>query len=83
MFVLTNHAHVLMRLSANPRARLRDIAEIMGIVERAEQLIVAELEVAGYLDREREGHRNVHRFNAPMREHKSSHLIGPPGSSRL
>ncbi|MBG6181776.1 winged helix-turn-helix domain-containing protein [Arthrobacter sp. CAN_A1] len=52
MFVLTNHARVLLCLSANPRARLRDIAEIMGMAERAEQRIVAELEVAGYLDQE-------------------------------
>jgi hypothetical protein len=55
---LTNHAHVLLCVSRDPTARLRDVAEVVGITERATQRIVAELEAAGYLTRKRDGRRN-------------------------
>lgn len=54
----TNHAHVLFCISEDPDIRLRDIAERVGITERATQRIVAELEEAGYLTHERLGRRN-------------------------
>jgi len=63
---LTNHAHVLMCVSENPNVRLRDVAELVGITERAAQRIIGELEEAGYLTREREGRRNVYRLNGEM-----------------
>lgn len=55
---LTNHAHVLLHIAGNSDARMRDIATEVGITERAVLRIVAELEAAGYLDRERDGRRN-------------------------
>lgn len=55
---LTNHAHVLVVISADPELRLRDIAERVGITERATQLIVKDLTAAGYLAKERVGRRN-------------------------
>ena len=55
---LTNHAHVLVCLSAAPDARLRDVALQVGITERAVQRIVADLEAGGILVRERDGRRN-------------------------
>jgi DNA-binding transcriptional ArsR family regulator len=63
---LTNHAHVLLCVSKNPTIRLRDIAEDVGITERAAQRIVGELEEAGYLVRVREGRRNVYELNTAM-----------------
>lgn len=63
---LTNHAHVLLCVSENPHARLRDIAQMVGITERAAQRIVGELEAADYLEREREGRRNSYRLNTSM-----------------
>jgi len=63
---LTNHAHVLLCVSENPNVRLRDIAEMVGITERAAQRIVTELEDAGYLDRVREGRRNSYLLNTAM-----------------
>lgn len=63
---LTNHAHVLLCVAENPNVRLRDVAAQVGITERAAQRIVSELEEAGYLDREREGRRNVYRLNTAM-----------------
>ncbi|TFC38667.1 winged helix-turn-helix domain-containing protein [Cryobacterium sp. TMT2-42-4] len=64
--LLTNHAHVLLCVVENPNVRLRDVAAQVGITERAAQRIVTELEDAGYLEREREGRRNIYRLNTGM-----------------
>ncbi|MFE9021117.1 helix-turn-helix transcriptional regulator [Streptomyces sp. NPDC007808] len=55
---LTNHARVLLQIARDADTRLRDIATGIGITERAVQLIVADLEAAGYLTRTRVGRRN-------------------------
>ena len=55
---LSNHAHVLVCLARDPDARLRDIADAVGITERAVCRIVAELEESGVITRIREGRRN-------------------------
>jgi predicted ArsR family transcriptional regulator len=70
---------VLLCLHRNPRVRLRDIAETVGITERAAQRIVSDLVEAGYVSRQREGRRNRYILNlsVPMR-HPSQydHEIG-------
>lgn len=58
---LTNHAHVLLTIADEPEARLRDIADRVGVTERAVQGIVADLEEGGYIERERVGRRNRYR----------------------
>lgn len=58
---LTNHAHVLIQLQAEPDLVLRKVAERVGITERAVQRIVHELEEEGFLERERVGRRNHYR----------------------
>jgi DNA-binding IclR family transcriptional regulator len=63
---LTNHAHVLLYLVRNPAARIRDIAEAVGITERAVQRIIAEMAAAGYLDRRRQGRQNTYRLHTGM-----------------
>lgn len=55
---LTNHTHVLVCLARDPDMRLRDVADLVGITERAAQKIVADLEEAGILVREKVGRRN-------------------------
>lgn len=60
---LTNHAHVLLALARDPDARLRDVASLVGITERATQAIVADLEAAEYLARTRVGRRNTYTIN--------------------
>jgi DNA-binding transcriptional ArsR family regulator len=55
---VTNHAHVLVCIAADPTARLRDIADIVGVTERTATQLVKELEQAGYLTKTREGRRN-------------------------
>jgi DNA-binding Lrp family transcriptional regulator len=59
----TNHAHVLFCIAQDPNLRLRDVAERVGITQRATQRIVAELDRDGYLTRERVGRRNVYAVN--------------------
>ena len=60
---LTNHAHVLLAIARDPNARLRDVAETVGVTERAAQAIVADLEAGGYLNRTRVGRRNRYTVN--------------------
>ena len=66
---LTNHAHVLLCIAKDPELRMRDVAAAVGVTERAVQRIVAELEEAGYVLREREGRRNRYqvRTELPLR----------------
>jgi predicted transcriptional regulator len=59
---LTNHGHVLICLARDPEMILRDVADQVGITERAVQRIVAELEEAGYIERIKEGRRNRYRL---------------------
>ncbi len=72
---LTNHSHVLICLDQDPQSRLRDVAERVGITERAVQRIVQDLEAAGVLTRRREGRRNVYRIHRdqPLRHPVEGH----------
>ena len=60
---LTNHAHVLVCIAEEPNIRGRDIAERVGITERAAQSIIADLVGAGYVTRSRQGRRNHYSVN--------------------
>jgi DNA-binding transcriptional ArsR family regulator len=66
---LTNHAHVLLCIAQDPEARMRDMAEQVGITERAVQRIISELEEGGYLLRVKDGRRNRYevRGDRPLR----------------
>ena len=63
---LTNHAHVLLCIAEDSGARIRDIAERVGITERAVQRIVSELETDGYVSRTREGRENRYRIHPDL-----------------
>jgi Winged helix-turn-helix DNA-binding len=89
---LSNHALVLLCVADDPDARLRDIAETVGITERAAHRIVDELVEDGYISRERHGRRNKYevRKHLPLRdpvvsEKKLADLLalvaGPDGQS--
>jgi predicted ArsR family transcriptional regulator len=60
---LTNHAHVLLCVARDPDTRTRDIADRVGITERAAQRIVSDLVAEGYLSRTRVGRRNRYAVN--------------------
>ena len=55
---LTNHAHVLVVVAASPDARIRDIADRVGITQRAVQRILSDLHSEGYIEVHKEGRRN-------------------------
>ncbi len=63
---LTNHGLVLLAIAQNPQVRLRDVAEQVGITERAVQRIVADLADAGYVTRTRAGRRNVYQLHGEI-----------------
>ena len=63
---LSNHAHVLLLLAKEPEIRLRDVAERVGITERAVQRIVADLEQGRYIERVRTGRRNRYKVHPEM-----------------
>ncbi len=63
---LSNHAHVLIYLSEHGDALLREVADAVGITERAVQMIVSDLEAAGALQRTRVGRRNRYRVSGDV-----------------
>ena len=60
---LTNHTQVLLCLARDPHVRLRNVADDVGITERAAQRILADLVKSGYVDRVRVGRRNEYTVN--------------------
>ena len=77
---LTNHAHVLLCIARDPESRVREIANQVGITERAAQGILTDLIADGYATRTKTGRRNHYQVNPQgrLRHPIFSHLaIGP------
>ncbi len=72
---LTNHAHVLIALHANPDLVLREVALQVGITERGVQKIVQDLEDEGFIRREKVGRKNHYQVltQEPLRHPLESH----------
>ncbi len=74
---LSNHAHVLICLASDPDLRLREVAERVGITERAVHNILRDLEAEGLVAREREGRNNHYQLSLdqplrhPLEQHRS------------
>jgi DNA-binding MarR family transcriptional regulator len=68
--LLTGHGHVLVEIARNPTARIRDISAAADLTERTVQVIVADLEAAGYITRTRTGRRTRYSVN---RNHQFRH----------
>jgi len=76
---LTNHFHVLVCLSRDPTSRIRDLADEVGITQRAVQRILAELVEDKALSIRKDGRRNSYTLNPRKRLHhplESKHTIG-------
>ncbi|GGZ38115.1 helix-turn-helix transcriptional regulator [Streptomyces poonensis] len=73
---LTNHARVLLAIARDPDVSLRQVAAACRISERTAGAIVADLERAGYLQRERVGRRNHYALHPdrPLRHPAEDHL---------
>ena len=54
---MSNHAHVLIAVAKDPETRVRDLAALVGITERAVLQILSDLEGAGAIVRHRLGRR--------------------------
>jgi len=63
---LSNHTQVLLCIQRDPDVRFRDIAQLVGITERAAQRIVADLIDSGYVESDRIGRRNHYRVNTDI-----------------
>jgi DNA-binding MarR family transcriptional regulator len=72
---LSNHGHVLLCLAKDPEVRLREIAILVGITERAVHRIVQELEESAYIKKSRIGRRNRYSVNSnkPLRHPIEAH----------
>lgn len=73
---LSNHGHVLVSLARDPDARTRDVADAVGITERAVQQIVRDLVEQGYLRKTKVGRRNRYTVvrRARLRHHQVSRI---------
>src|ERR1700749_467045 len=60
---LSNHGNVIVYIDEHRDARLREIADAIGITERATHKLVSELVEEGYLTRTRVGRRNEYAVN--------------------
>jgi predicted transcriptional regulator len=59
----SNYGHVLVCLAKNREARLRDVAQEVGITERAVQKIVRDLQDKGFVTVSKQGRCNRYRIN--------------------
>ncbi len=76
---LSNHGHVLLCIARDPNIRVREIAQAVGITERAVQRILGELEEAEVITRIRRGRRTHYEINErlPLRHPvEAEHSVG-------
>lgn len=76
---VTNHTQVLLCIAQDEDVRTRDIAQMVGITERAAQRIVADLVEGGFITVERVGRRNrytIDREAAMRHDAQAGYSIG-------
>ncbi|MBL7119536.1 MAG: winged helix-turn-helix transcriptional regulator [Dehalococcoidia bacterium] len=70
---LTNHAMVLSYIARHSRITALELANAIGITERATRKIIADMLEAGYISKKREGRRNRYRINPDLTLRHPSH----------
>ena len=72
---MSTHFLVLLCIAEDPGIRMADVAERVGLTERAVQRIVTDLVDGGYLHRSRVGRRNQYEINRemPLRHLETQH----------
>jgi DNA-binding MarR family transcriptional regulator len=76
---LTNHGLVLLTLFENPQITAKNIAETVGITERTVRKIIADLEDAQYITKQKIGRRVKYTINTLLRlrhQHFQKIMIG-------
>ena len=74
--LLTNHGLVLVQVGQHPKSTLREVAQAVGITERATLTILRALEEDGLISREKQGRRNRYwlHYGAILRERREGGL---------
>ena len=74
---ITNHGLVLSYLSHHPKSTAREIANFVGVTERTTHKIISDLDIAGYIQRRKEGRRNIYdvNHNSPLRHHTKQDVL--------
>jgi DNA-binding MarR family transcriptional regulator len=72
---LSNHAHVLVAVARDPSLRIRDLARLVGVTERAVAQILVDLESAGAISKLKDGRRNAYEVHpdVPLRHPIEAH----------
>ena len=74
---LTNYSHVLLAISKTPGIKVREIAELGGVTERAVLKIISELSDAGFISIEKIGRENRYSVTSdvplrhPLEQHRT------------
>jgi len=63
---LTNHALILSHIAHHRRITARELAEAIGITERATRKIIADLLNAGYVTKKKEGRCSRYRIDPEL-----------------
>ncbi len=71
--LFSNYGHVLIFLAQNPKARLRDVSDAIGITERAVQKIVHDLQASDFITIKKQGRRNRYKIN--RRKHLRHNVV--------
>ena len=76
--LFSNHGLVLASISKSPQKTAREIGDNIGVTERTAHKIIIELEQAGYIERTKNGRRNVYKINpdAPLLGTMSDTAVG-------
>lgn len=66
--LFSSHGLVLASISRNPRRTAREIGDDIGVTERRIATVTRDLEQSGYIERTKDGRRNIYRMNpdAPL-----------------
>ena len=74
---ITNHGLVLSYILHNSRSTAREIANNIGVTERTTHKIISDLEAEGYIQRRKDGRRNVYRVDPqlPLRHHTKQDIL--------
>ena len=74
---ITNHGLVLSYIFHNPKSTAREIANHVGVTERTTHKIISDLESTGYIQRRKQGRRNVYDVDPqlPLRHHTKQDIL--------
>ena len=74
---ITNHGLVLSYISHHPKSTAREIANFVGVTERTTHKIISDLEATGYIERRKQGRRNVYDVDPqlPLRHHTKQDIL--------